>query len=454
MDDKLNVRSLIDAHRGVVKPAIYADPTIYELELERVFGRSWLFLAHESMIPKAGDFFTTFMGEDPVIVVRQKDGSIQAFLNQCRHRGMKLCHADSGNTRSLTCPYHGWAFGLDGGLTSVPLEEEAYRNRLDKSKWGLNKVPRVTTYKGLVFGNWDGGAPDLIDYLGDMAWYLDGFLDRREGGTEVVGGIHKWVINCNWKFAAEQFCSDQYHAPYTHGSAIQVLAPTPANKPDGAPLGDGQTQRPAWANGLGGVQFGGQGHGSAFFFTEKPDANVWVGGEVSNYFRETYPEAETRIGKVRALRLAGHNTMFPTLSWLNGTQTLRVWHPRGPNQIEAWVFCIADKAAPDDVKEALKKSHARSFGPAGFLEQDDSENWIEVQKVLRGFKARQTEFCMQMGLGFEERRNDGIPGVTNHTFAETAARGFYQRWADMMTAESWDEIESLGAVYEKEVVNG
>jgi 3-phenylpropionate/trans-cinnamate dioxygenase alpha subunit len=79
--------------------------------------------------------------------------------------------------------------------------------------------------------------------------------------------------------------------------------------------------------------------------------------------------------------------MFPTLSWLNGTQTLRVWHPRGPGRIEVWVFCIADKAAPPEVKEALKKSHARAFGPAGFLEQDDSENWIEVQKVLRGHKA-------------------------------------------------------------------
>lgn len=447
------IRALVDARRGTVKPAIYTDDALYQLELERVFGRTWLFLAHESQIPKAGDFFNTFMGEDPVLVVRQKDGSISAMMNQCRHRGMKVCHADSGNTRAFTCPYHGWAYGVDGALASVPLEKEAYRGKLDKSKWGLVKVPRVENYKGLIFGNWDESAPDLVDYLGDMAWYLDGFLDRREGGTEVVGGIHKWVIECNWKFAAEQFCSDQYHAPYTHASAIQVLAPTPQNKADGSPLGEGQTQRPAWANGLGGVQFGGKGHGSAFFFTENADANVWVGGEVSDYFRQTYPEAEARLGKVRALRLAGHNTMFPTLSWLNGTQTLRVWHPRGPNEIEAWVFCIADKAAPPEVKEALKKSHARAFGPAGFLEQDDSENWVEVQKVLRGHKARQTDFCVQMGLGFEERREDGIPGITNGTFAETAARGFYQRWVDLMCGKSWPEIEAAGAAFEQEVID-
>jgi 3-phenylpropionate/trans-cinnamate dioxygenase alpha subunit len=246
-----------------------------------------------------------------------------------------------------------WTAVADGSAGKKPIAASS-TNR----NGALVKVPRVETYKGLVFGNWDEGAPSLVDYLGDMAWYLDGFLDRREGGTEVVGGIHKWVIECNWKFAAEQFCSDQYHAPYTHASAIQVLAPTPQNKTEGSPLGDGQTQRPAWANGLGGVQFGGKGHGSAFFFTENADANVWVGGEVSEYFRDTYAEAEARLGKVRALRLAGHNTMFPTLSWLNGTQTLRVWHPRGPNEIEAWVFCIADKAAPPEVKEALKKPRA------------------------------------------------------------------------------------------------
>jgi 3-phenylpropionate/trans-cinnamate dioxygenase alpha subunit len=452
MTDKLNLANLVRPKEGVIKPAIYVDPAIYELELDQIFARTWLFLAHESQLQKPGDFFNTFMGEDPIIVARQKSGGIAAFLNQCRHRGMKLCHADSGNTRAFTCPYHGWAYDFEGQLISVPLEAEAYRNQLNKEQWGLVPVPRVESYKGLIFGNWDETAPSLIDYLGDMAWYLDGFLDRREGGTEVLGGVHKWVVECNWKYAAEQFCSDQYHAISTHGSAVQVLTPKPEN--NGTPLGAGQSSKPAWANGLGGVQFSDKGHGSGFFFSENPDANVWVGGAVSSYFREVYQEAEARLGSVRALRLAGHNTMFPTLSWLNGTQTLRIWHPKGPNQIEVWVFCIGDKAAPPEVKAALEDSHARAFGPAGFLEQDDSENWIEVQKVLRGRMAQKTELCVQMGIGFEERRTDGIPGITNFTFAETAARGFYQRWLDLMTSDSWAEVEAKTAAYQEEVVNG
>ncbi|XDZ50569.1 3-phenylpropionate/cinnamic acid dioxygenase subunit alpha [Neisseriaceae bacterium CLB008] len=451
MSTTIDFNALVDAKNGRVTPVIYTDPAIYELELERVFGRCWLFLCHESQIPKAGDFFNTFMGEDPVVIVRQKDGTIKAFLNQCRHRSMRVSYADSGNTRAFTCPYHGWSYGTDGALIEVPLETRAYPHGLCKEKWGLQEVTRVASYKGLIFGNWDEGAPDLATYMGDMAWYLDGVLDRREGGTEIIGGVQKWEIECNWKFAAEQFASDQYHALFSHASAVQVLGAKPDDDAD-KKLGAGQTARPVWETAKDAIQYGEDGHGSGFFFTEQPDANVWVDGEVSQYFRDTYQEAEDRLGEVRALRLAGHNTLFPTMSWLNGTATLRVWHPKGANKVEVWAFCIADKDAPQDVKDAFERSATRAFGPAGFLEQDDSENWVEIQKILRGHRARNTPLCMEMGIGNEKRREDGIPGITNYIFSETAARGLYRRWADLLMSDNWDEVIERTEAFKAEVL--
>ena len=127
-----DIEGMVDAQRGRINPRIYSDAELYELELERIFGRTWLFLCHVSQIPKSGDFFNTYMGEDPIIVVRQKDGSIKALLNQCRHRSMRVSHADSGNTKAFTCPYHGWSYGVNGALVDVPLEPKAYPQGLNK----------------------------------------------------------------------------------------------------------------------------------------------------------------------------------------------------------------------------------------------------------------------------------------------------------------------------------
>jgi 3-phenylpropionate/trans-cinnamate dioxygenase alpha subunit len=447
------IRNLVDSDRGRLNPAIYTDEELYALELERLFGRSWLFLAHESQIPRPGDFFTTYMAEDPVIVARQKDGTIAAFLNQCRHRSMRVCHADSGNLKAFTCPYHGWAYGIDGALVNVPLEEEAYRNEIDKKYWGLKRVPRLHNYKGLVFGNWDLDAPSFEEYVGDMLFYMDGFFDRAEGGTEIVGGFHKWVIEANWKFAAEQFCSDQYHTLITHASIAEVMAAKPSAAGVVKPMGEGQSEKAAWVVNRKGLQFGQDGHGCGFFFSEKPDANVWVEGEAAAYHRAQYPEAEERLGKPRAMRLAGHNTMFPNFSWLSGTQTCRVWHPRGPGKVEVWAFTLVDKNASDSVKHSFLRTNVRAFSPSGLAEQDDAENWVQVQKVLRGHMARKTELCLQMGLGHERKNANGWPGVTNEVFAETAARGFYRQWADMLCSESWDDILRLKRDREQEAAH-
>ena len=118
--------NVIDLETGKLDPRIFSDNDIYQEELEKIFGRSWLMIGHESLVPNVNDFFHTYMGEDPVILTRDAKGKLRAYLNLCRHRGNRIVRADKGNTRNFSCSYHGWTYSNEGELEYVPGEEEAY----------------------------------------------------------------------------------------------------------------------------------------------------------------------------------------------------------------------------------------------------------------------------------------------------------------------------------------
>lgn len=417
-----NAAALVRPDEGLINRRIYGDAEVHDIELERIFARCWLFVGHESQIPNPGDFVSSYMGEDPVLLTRDQEGQIGVFLNNCPHKGRTVCDLDQGNQRLFVCPYHGWGFRSNGELAVVPYMKDAYFNEIDTKRLGLKRCAQVDSYRGLIFATWDPHAPSLVDYLGDMAWYLDIVLNRGPGGTQLVGPPQKFRVKANWKTGAENFISDFQHAQtIAHASVYKVIGSGAEAAPDG-----GVQSNPAPGHGL-------------FAYLGREDSPTGVGA----FIRNNAPHAQERLGELRG---RGHidpaaGTVFPNLSlnMLPGIQNLRVWMPRGPHEMEVWTWGLVDADVSDEVKAQMYRSFQGAFGVAGMLEQDDGDQWQSVSASAGGYIGRQEWSYIGMGLHREFERDD-MPGQHGLIISESNARAFFRRWRDMVDHERWGDM--------------
>jgi phenylpropionate dioxygenase-like ring-hydroxylating dioxygenase large terminal subunit len=433
---------LVDTERGIVSRDIFVSDAIHGQELEKLFTRTWLFIGHESQIKNPGDFFVSRMGGESVILCRDKQRQIHVFLNTCRHRGIKVCRYDEGNTPLFSCPYHNWSYAADGKLVGVPHHKELYPD-LDRSQWSLIEVPRMVNYKGTIWASWDPAAPDFVAYLGDVKDHLDQVLDCRDGrpgGAEVLGGIHKWIIPCNWKFAAENFCGDTYHNPSHRSVDLIGISPSAAAGGTGRRDNEYAGGQHVW------VSFpAGHGVHSVWNRLDRPYVETYRDNkEVDDYFRHCYEARRKRIGeKSRLLPLVG--TIFPNTSY-HGRQprALCVWHPISATETEVWRFFLVDADAPPAVKDMLRRFYMRYSGPAGMTEQDDMENWNYATAASRGVIARRYPYNYQQSLG-RVQESGPVPGRVANQPSEEMARGFYASWQRYLDGAEWDALIGRGS---------
>ena len=420
------LRGSLVTDNGLVDRRIFIDQDIYKQELEQIFGRCWLFIGHASQVSKPNDFVASYMGEDPILICRDSKNKLHAFLNMCRHRGNRICRADHGNSPSFMCTYHGWTFSTDGKLVGVPGYKEAYFEELDRSQWGLVEAAHLEAYKGLIFATWDNNAPSFHDYFGDALWYMDLLLDRKESGTEVLDGVHRWVIKSNWKFGADNFGGDAYHGPINHASNYVT--------------GISRGRTSSYAQPSYSVHAG-NGHGVLAMYNG-PGQNPQLASPqaaATNYRASLVPDVQRRLGAVRGKVITyGVATMFPNFTW-HGAPMVRAWHPRGPDKTEIWSYCIVEKDMPQDVRNILRRNMTMTFSAGGTFEQDDMNNWVQCTELSKSPAARKHIMNVQMGLG-HETRDENFPGILSSFVSETNQRAFYTRWAEMMDASSWNDI--------------
>ena len=420
-DDSAALLSLVEEDR--VHRDLYIDPEVFQLEMERLWSRTWSYVGHTSQVPQAGDFITVDIAAKPLILVRQADGSVRLLMNRCAHKGTKLVYDFAGNTgKTLRCPYHAWTYRLDGTLLNIPLKQGYDGTGLRET--GLAPVTHEV-YRGFVFARLADG-PGLREYFGDSLSSIDNLADRSpEGELEITGGCLRYLHNCNWKMFVENL-NDTMHPMIAHASSAGTAKKLWEGKPAEMPKPMAIEQYAPFANDYKffddmGVRIYPHGHGFSGVNFSIHSAYSSI-PEYEQAMQRTYgPErAKQILGTVR------HNTVYyPSLTIKGAIQSIRVARPLAADKtvIESWTFRL--KGAPAKLLERTVMYNRLINSPMSVVGHDDLHCYRSAQE---GLAAEGNEW-----VSLHRNFRPGERGeMTCNGTSEISMRNQFRAWREFM----------------------
>jgi len=403
---------------------LYTSDRIFDDEILKIFGKTWIFVGHESEIPKPKDYKTVTVGRRPFIVARKEDGAISVLFNRCSHRGTILCREHKSSGKFISCPYHGWTFDLDGNLVSIP-HREGYGSQENKPEWNLGGAAKVETYKGLIFASLSADVPSLEEHLGNARPYLDRFLERSGiGGLATVNGTHKMMVRANWKTCWDN-STDGYHPETSHSS---ILSMTQQRYGEGKSLSHfygSPDDTDMYQVSLG--------NGHTFLDQFPAMGDLWdrarptPGNDAAVAgMKARLPEAEVEA-MLRDAPGPGMNlNIFPNLMTI-GNQLVMV-EPYDTDRFAMIWYATSIAGAPEELN-TIRMRIAEDFPNLG--EVDDVDIW---EKLQEGLAIPEAEW-IDMSRGLETDREEPETGlVWGKVTSDTGMRGYWREYHRLMTA--------------------
>jgi phenylpropionate dioxygenase-like ring-hydroxylating dioxygenase large terminal subunit len=386
----------------------YKDSDVLDNEQKHLFeGPVWNYLCLEGEIPNAGDWRTTYVGEMPVVVARDHDGTIVAFENRCAHRGALICLDDGGNAKEFQCVYHAWRYDLRGNLRSIAFQRGVNGKggmpaNFRMEEHGPRKL-RTTVLFGIVFGTFSDATPDIETFVGTEV--VDRLRTVASGRRLEIIGRFTEVLPNNWKLYAENV-RDTYHASLLH----LFFATFKLNR-----LSQG-----------GGTQINETGscHVSTTLAPDQAVDHAYDGmRSVDDDFRLNDPSLLDAVDEHGDRVRQQIISVFPNFVMQRTQNVMAVRHflPRGPGKTDLhWIFLGYADDAP-----ALRTRRLRQLnlaGPAGYVSMEDG--------CIGGFVERGAAAALDRTSIVEMGGTDSKSQDTRAT--EAAIRGFWRFWRGLL----------------------